>query len=316
MYKNSYCNCYNSKIAPGLDMITGNKASLCFNLQCRNTDKSEFICDANDDNCDVNSICSNYCDEVQNWFNSPNPYERAYNPDDIDEAFYEEVCNRKLRNKSNDINTKILIYGSIVTIILTTVTFIVLHNNNSNYKYLLSIIMLIMLGGSIIFLSFDLNGYQICDGSRAPHNISVCKSKISHVTIPQEYCGESPYPCECGIDTPSTQCTCQSQILIPNLKKGENSYEKRGIELRNINKIQIEMTTLLCTLFIFLPVLFHNLNVSNSKLFEINNTVYWVIMCLLIIIPVLIFGLHGFKKEPEVSFLEGDCCGKDSKISC
>ena len=69
-----------------------------------------------------------YCDEVQDWFNSPNPYERAYNPDDIDEAFYEEVCNRKLRNKSNDINTKILIYGSIVTIILTTVTFIVLHN--------------------------------------------------------------------------------------------------------------------------------------------------------------------------------------------
>ena len=316
VYKNGNCNCYNSKIAPGLDMISGNKASLCFNLQCRKSDKSTFLCDEKDDNCDINSICSNYCDEVQDWFNSPNPYERAYNPDDIDEAFYEEVCNRKLRNKSNDINTKILIHGSIVTIIITTVTFIVLHNNNSNYKYLLSMIMLIMLSGSIIFLSFDLNGYQICDGKPASHNISVCKSKISHVTIPQEYCGESPFPCECKIDTPSTQCTCQSQILIPNLKKGENSYEKRGIELTNINKIQLEITILLCTLFICLPILFHNLNVSNSKLFEINNTIYWVIMCLLIIIPVLIFGFYGFKKEPGISFLKGDCCSEDSKISC
>ena len=203
------CMCYESSLSPpalGGDI----PPAMCFTTYC--TQKPELMKGFGL----TDAYCSQYCGEVYDWLNDPDPARRSANPYVLDVGQYQRLCGTYTPTKSK-INFWVLGAGVILALIVGILTSVISRNIWLGLGLLLGILA---LG---VFLAFDLSGVPYCPTNG---NSSACQSSITHLPIPNWFCSYW-LGCECGIGKAcaNPQDQCIAGICIPPQAPPEKPIE-------------------------------------------------------------------------------------------
>lgn len=266
--RTNQCRCYNTSLSPFRFRDSFRNSAICYSVLCDADDRKMF--GLTDESCKKN------CDKVLSWFSSPNQDMRSENPDQLNSARLNSLCDKKVTPYIPDtFNTNVAIFCLVFTI--NVLTLLKVYKFNWGYIGASAIIGIFLT----VFLSWTLAGRGICDENM----VSRCRSKgIFDFNIPQEFCAYS-FPCECIFDSDCpTTCNCRNSMCIP--KKGvrktkivEDVVKDRLfipaiivliiVSILSVTKIQTDKT-------IFIPLVLSFLLVLKSILYtrRIKKTVF------------------------------------------
>jgi len=193
----SQCRCFNTQLPPPINRVNNLQVGMCFTNACTSNPAlmNEFGL--------TDQYCSQYCGEVSDWLNNPDPTKRSALPQALDAGQYQRLCG-SYSPSSSKVNPVILGGGTGFAFIIGLVAFLI----SSNIWLGMGLFLGILALG--IYLSFDLKGVPYCTPTG-----SACQSSISHVEIPNLFCSYW-LGCECGLGKacPSGN-TCIAGICIP-----------------------------------------------------------------------------------------------------
>lgn len=286
--QSNICKCLNNGLIP-VGVSSPKEAGICFSNTC--TDQQRQIFKINNP-----GQCSQYCDNIWMWLNNKPPLPTSLHPENIDEARFNKICGDSYTPfKVSKINYKVLIVG--IVILLLILGYILLRNFSQKNKYIFIIILIttIILGGIIIFLSIDLAGLSLCITSKkGSYPVkSTCKSKITHLNIPAEFCNYMQ-PCECYSDQDCEgNCKCVNTLCISNQPNKGRIFSKKTIH--RVNIIYIVLATILT---ILLPLYW----ITFNKIKPRKKPIYIIGLVLLPIIPFsVIGGLYAIPQHITIS---------------
>lgn len=278
------CNCLNNGLIP-VGVSSPKEAGICFSNTCTDQDRQIF-------NINNPGQCIQYCDNMWSWLNDKPPLPTSLHPENIDSTRFNTICGGSYTPfKVSQINYKVLIVG--IFILLLIIGYILLQNFSQ--KNIIILITTIILGGIIIFLSIDLAGLSLCITSKTGSYPvkSVCKSKITHLNIPAEFCNYMQ-PCECYSDQNcGGTCKCVNTLCISNQPNKHRIFSKKTIH--RINIIYIVLATILT---ILLPLYW----ITFNKIKPLKKPIYIIGLVLLPIIPFSVIGmLYAIPQQITIS---------------
>ena len=190
------CQCYDTPLPPPV-IGEDNLPAMCFTSFC--TQKPELMKAFGL----TDEYCSQYCAEVWDWLNDPDPAKRSANPYVLDAGQFQRLCGTYTPEKSKA-NYYVLGGGVVLSLIVGVLAFIL----SRNIWLGLGLFLGILAFG--IFLSFDLNGVPYCSATG-----SACQTRITHIPIPGWFCSYW-LGCECGIGKAcANNDVCVAGVCIP-----------------------------------------------------------------------------------------------------
>lgn len=189
------CRCISSSLKPAIAQSTPTieDAAHCFSSSCLDTKLSGIK--KSDD------FCKSKCGLVYDWLTNKNPGKKSQLPQELNNEKYLRLCKDYIPPQTLNYNKPTLFIGILLVGITVAVLLKIFKNKSTKFKIILNVFTGIILLGFVIFLSFDLKGISSCNDNK-----SVCKSRITGITIPKSLCSEI-FGCEC---TTGVNATCSS----------------------------------------------------------------------------------------------------------
>lgn len=281
---NSDCLCYNSKLVPSNMQNGGNQTAMCFDNNCSTDMKELFNL--------TDRVCGGNCSILKTWLNSQDPASQPQNEESLNTAYAEQTC-----GELNDAyipaeyNSKVLVLGIITTVLMGLLAFSVCKHMN----YTLGKTIAVIVGVSIVMLS--ITGFLTRDlagvSNHCAGGVFACKSRITDITIPNEFCTYI-VNCECEFDQDcSSGCICSSGNCLPKV-----GVRPSGVIYKRRTNYILLITAVI--VLIILPMTLIYLHEDYHWPLDIYS--FGSIVSLLAIIPFSYILYLSLKKYPETIF--------------
>lgn len=281
------CLCYNGLTAPPSVQKPGNRIAMCFDKYCDPTQRQLFnLTDAE---------CSKYCNTAYGWFNSTENDMQPSNPSDIDWNAFNRICGSDYKPTiPTKYNRNVIIIGSIFTILLTVISFLLCKyfGLGNFYFFIICFLVFIISAGLTSYFSLYLSGMGTCGGNN--NKTYECLSQLTKTSIPQEFCNDF-YNCECEFDQDCpTGYVCSTTTCRPN-------GGTRPTHIENVNNPNYNIWILLSVIII--SILFFGISsfLYIDYQWSINKNIYYISTIIISMIPIIyVFIKHNQKIQKTV----------------
>ena len=256
------CNCYNSVLQPPVTAKPGNLTAMCFDSNCNNNNL-EILFDLNQ------GSCKTKCSEMWDWMFNSNPATGKPVPQFFDSARFSDICGKNYVPLESKINITFVAYLSVTMIIVMVCLYLFLlyFKVTNKKKYTILAITGAILLGITIFLPIDMKGTPNCIGDDPSSQKSVCKSSITGIPIPDDFCGFMS-ACECQTDTDCSKgCECISQVCIPNSSDKRTAILTKKPKVKYWQFIFSIILTILVVIIFSILLLYQDIYVAMFVLF-------------------------------------------------
>lgn len=280
------CLCYTSGLArKSAGGNYGNTTAMCFDKHCDSFMRNLYNIQDGD--------CAKECNTVWDWLNNPDNAGQSQNVSSVDLNRLASICGQDYRPyMPYKYNLSVLSIGVMITLFSILLIFSVGKSRKTSQGAIVSgsVTTFIVLGGITAFATLDLAGVNNCEGKNNP----VCRSKITKVKIPQEFCNYT-IDCECQFDQDCRGgCKCVSGSCLP----ATGHRKTKVIEVAEPRKIIIGLG-------VFLAVVIPLILISLNK----GKPVYIVFSLLSGILPLVATIVYATAKRKKIVFAEPCSCG-------
>ena len=197
---NLACDCFNNQTRPAMseDMDT----AMCFSNTCQTPDDRKVFGL-------TDQMCTSRCSAMYGWLHSTDPAQQPNAATDVDHARYAALCGTASYGTPNSINLLTLLGGCAVSAAASGVTYMWTR------KWLWTVLVLGLVVGIFVFLSFDFAGRSACVGDAFPKT-SECRAQITKWRLPQNMCSTRKL-CECALNSNCSgeAATCLGGVCTP-----------------------------------------------------------------------------------------------------
>lgn len=288
----AYCRCFNSSLQPANDMISGNPSAMCFDTNCPVDMQGTFGL--------TNQACASTCSTMGGWVTNEDPALQSASFASFNSDKFDSLCGPIITGAETErkINWQVLVTGLVSTVLISVLMFSIgKHAEFTGLGLWACVIGVFLLFiGLSIFAGFDMNG--VAELHRNGTKIEFeCKSKITHVKIPDQFCTrvldtQCMQDSDCNTTEDNT-CFCAEGSCLA--KAGTQTFTEKNVNLPNYPMI------IVC-LVIFVTVPLALVYLYRDYHFPIDSRVFAILVVGISVLSLVLLVFFVFTKGKKRTY--------------